>query len=102
MPVFALSLRVFLLPSVVILETSLFSLGFLHFSTGLNTYQSTITDGGAQVLQNSIRNIVEDIVAMEEFIHTACDKTIPNYRQSTTRKPTSLEHDQTYFLDPCP
>jgi hypothetical protein len=25
---------------------------------------------------------------MEEFIHTACDKTIPNYRQSTTRKPT--------------
>ena len=25
---------------------------------------------------------------MEEFIHTACDKTIPNYRKSTTRKPT--------------
>jgi ribosomal protein L20 len=23
-----------------------------------------------------------------KFIHTACDKTIPNYRQSTTRKPT--------------
>jgi hypothetical protein len=25
---------------------------------------------------------------MEEFMHTACDKTIPNYRKSTTRKPT--------------
>jgi hypothetical protein len=35
----------------------------------LNTYQSTITDGVAQVLQNSIRNIEEDIIAMEEFIH---------------------------------
>ena len=54
----------------------------------LNTYQSTITDGVAQVLQNSIRNIEEDSIAMEEFIHTACDKTIPNYRKSTTRKPT--------------
>ena len=54
----------------------------------LNTYQSTITDGVAQVLQNSIRNIEEDIIAMEEFMHTACDKTIPNYRRSTTRKPT--------------
>ena len=39
----------------------------------LNTYQSTITDGVVyQVLQNSIRNIEEDSVAMEEFIHTAC------------------------------
>jgi uncharacterized protein (UPF0248 family) len=54
----------------------------------LNTYQSTITDGVVQVLQNSIRNIEEDSIAMEEFIHTACDKTIPNYRKSTTRKPT--------------
>jgi len=54
----------------------------------LNTYQSTITDGVVQVLQNSIRNIEEDIIAMEEFIHTVCDKTIPNYRKSTTRKPT--------------
>ena len=54
----------------------------------LNTYQSTITDGVAQVLQNSNRNIEEDVVAMEEIIHTACDKTIPNYRKSTTRKPT--------------
>jgi hypothetical protein len=34
MPVFALSLRVFLLPSVVTLEGSLFPLVFLHFSTG--------------------------------------------------------------------
>jgi uncharacterized protein (UPF0248 family) len=66
MPVFVLSLRVFLLPSV----------------------ESTITDGVDQILQNSIRNIEEDIIAMEKFIHTACDKTIPNYRQSTTRKPT--------------
>jgi signal recognition particle subunit SEC65 len=40
------------------------------------------------ILQNSNRNIEEDIVAMEEIIHTACDKTIPNYRKSTTRKPT--------------
>jgi hypothetical protein len=25
---------------------------------------------------------------MEEFMHTAGNKTIPNYRKSTTRKPT--------------
>jgi hypothetical protein len=42
----------------------------------LNTYQSTITDGVVQVLQNSIRNIEEAIIAMEEFMHTACNKTI--------------------------
>jgi hypothetical protein len=48
----------------------------------------TITDGVVQILQNSIRNIEEDIIAMEEFIHTACDKIIPNYRNSTTGKPT--------------
>ena len=53
----------------------------------LNTYQSTITDRVVQILQNSNINIEEDIVAMEEIIHTACDKTIPNYRKSTTRKP---------------
>jgi hypothetical protein len=35
----------------------------------LNTYQSTITDGVVQVLQNSIRNIEEAIIAMEEFMH---------------------------------
>jgi hypothetical protein len=29
-----------------------------------------------------------EYVVWEEFIHTACDKTIPNYRKSTTRKPT--------------
>jgi hypothetical protein len=39
----------------------------------LNTYQSTITDGVAQVLQNSIRNIEEDIIAMEKFIRKSRD-----------------------------
>jgi uncharacterized protein (UPF0248 family) len=54
----------------------------------LNTYQSTITDGVVQSLQNSNINIEEDIIAMEEIMHTACDKTIPNYRKCTIRKPT--------------
>jgi hypothetical protein len=41
----------------------------------LNTYQSTITDGVAQVLQNSIRNIEEDIIAMEECTRLFFDKS---------------------------
>ena len=52
----------------------------------LNTYQSTITDGVVQILQNSNRNIEEDIVAMEEIIHTACDKTMPNYLQQESQQ----------------
>ena len=45
-------------------------------------------NGVVQILQNYNRNIEEDIVAMAEIMHTACDKTIPNYRKCTIRKPT--------------
>ena len=51
-------------------------------------YRSTIADGVNNMLSKINSNIEDNVVAMEQVLHEASSKSIPNYSSEIRQKPT--------------
>jgi ribosomal protein L4 len=62
--------------------------GTLFLDRDTDIYRSTIADGVNNMLSKINSNIEDNVVAMEQVLHEASSKSIPNYSSKLRQKPT--------------